>query len=60
MISLLLAFLSFSQLQQPSVLQCDADPSGHKDSAPAFRSCLEQYPAGDLLVPPGTYLIYGP
>ena len=50
MIHLLFALVS-------SVLQCGADPTGHKDSSAAFRSCLEQHPSGALFIPTGTYKI---
>lgn len=52
MLHLLFAFVS-------SVLQCDADPTGQKDSTAAFRACLDQHPSGDLLIPTGTYKISG-
>jgi hypothetical protein len=38
-----------------SVTQCGADPTGVNDSAPAFARCLDSLPAGDLIVPAGTY-----
>jgi hypothetical protein len=53
---LLIAMLSS---QPASVVQCKADPSGHRDSTAAFASCLSKLPAGDMLVPYGEYRING-
>jgi hypothetical protein len=56
-VSLLLPALLATQ--QASVAQCNADPTGKKDSTSAFAKCLEAMPAGDLLVPSGEYKISG-
>ncbi len=41
----------------PSVIQCDADPTGRQDSGPAFRACLQQHPAGAIFIPGGTFRV---
>jgi hypothetical protein len=46
-------------LLQISVMQCDADPSGKRDSTTAFAKCLADHPSGDLLIPVGRYQIKG-
>ncbi len=42
-----------------SVTQCNADPTGKRDSTAAFVKCLDRLPAGDMLVPAGKYRIAG-
>jgi hypothetical protein len=42
-----------------SVTQCNADPTGQQDSTAAFAKCLQELPAGDMLVPYGKYKISG-
>jgi hypothetical protein len=55
---LLFAFVTFTPGSSPvSVVQCGADPSGVADSTKAFENCLRAVPAGDILVPTGTYKI---
>ncbi len=49
----------FVHAQPLTATSCGADPSGHLDSTPAFQKCLSQLPAGDLLIPYGTYKITG-
>lgn len=60
-IILLLALLSPAILNafQASVAQCNADPSGQRDSTAAFAKCLALVATGDVLVPRGTYNIGG-
>lgn len=57
LIALLLPALLMGR--QASVEQCNADPTGQRDSTQAFTKCLEAQPAGDLLVPIGRYRISG-
>jgi hypothetical protein len=45
--------------QPMTVTSCGADPSGRSDSTAAFQKCLSHLPAGDLLIPYGTYRIAG-
>lgn len=54
-----LALLSLNAPHRVSVLQCNADPSGHRDSTAAFAKCLASNPRGDLLIPAGKYRITG-
>lgn len=49
----------FANAQPVTAISCGADPSGHSDSTSAFQRCLSQLPAGDLLIPYGTYRIAG-
>ncbi len=46
--------------QQLSVTSCGADPTGVQDSTAAFKACLAKEPAGDLLVPIGSFRITSP
>jgi len=55
--SVLLPFLLFAD--KASVAQCNADPTGQRDSTSAFAKCLAKLPAGDMLVPAGKYRISG-
>lgn len=50
---------AFGNTQMVTATSCGADPSGVADSTAAFQSCLNQLPAGDLLIPYGTYRITG-
>jgi Pectate lyase superfamily protein len=53
-------FPAFVAAQPMTAISCGADPSGHSDSTAAFQECLKRLPAGDLLVPYGTYKITAP
>ncbi len=46
--------------QQLSVTTCGADPLGVQDSTAAFKTCMAKAPAGDVLVPVGSYRITSP
>lgn len=52
-------FPLFANAQPVTATSCGADPSGNSDSTAAFQKCLRQLPAGDLLIPYGTYKIAG-
>jgi hypothetical protein len=47
----------FAHAQPVTATSCGADPSGQLDSTAAFQKCLRLLPAGDLLIPYGTYRI---
>lgn len=59
--SLLLALLAPAVLyaSEASVVHCDADPTGQRDSTAAFAKCLALFPAGDVVVPRGSYKLSG-
>lgn len=40
-----------------NVVTCGADPTGVKDSGPAFNACIAKVPGGRVSVPDGKYLI---
>jgi Pectate lyase superfamily protein len=52
-------FPVFAVAQPLTATSCGADPSGLSDSTSAFQNCLSHLPAGDLLIPYGTYRIAG-
>lgn len=56
-VSLVSLLRVFANAQPVTATSCGADPSGHSDSTAAFQRCLRQLPAGDLLIPYGTYRI---
>jgi hypothetical protein len=55
-----LLFAGCATAQQLSVTSCGADPTGVQDSTYAFKACFAKLPAGDLLVPVGSYRITSP
>jgi hypothetical protein len=52
-------FPVFAHAQPVTATSCGADPSGQADSTAAFQKCLKLLPAGDLVIPYGTYRITG-
>ena len=59
-VTLALLLLSANSGAPVAVTSCGADPSGLRDSSPAFEDCLARFPAGDLTIPYGSYRLTRP